>query len=151
MADRISKLKYEKPIRVQAFDPGGTTGFIELLVSFDEPVKILRHDEFKTFTKVNEYMEKSNDTNLIVIYETFHILTMYANPIPLEVIGVIKYLSILKGITLYPQTPDTRHFAGKRYPRETRNIKSHTESALLHSMTYCYFKLGINKFPEFII
>lgn len=145
----ISRLKYEKPLRVQSYDPGGTTGFVEMLFSFDEPVKLLRHDEFNTWTKLDQLMIKDEDTSLIVVYETFHVLTLSANPIPLEVIGVLKYLARQRNIITVPQTPDTRLFAKRRFPMQVKDFNSHTESALLHCLSYAYNKLSINHVPVF--
>lgn len=138
---------------IQAYDPGELTGFCQFRIVDNTPV-LVNSKEFRTWTELDQWIHPDVD---YLIYESFTIRTMAVNPIPLEVIGVIKYLCKKSGINPIPQTPVQRTHADRVFKNQLADIKSlesrgivyeHRGDAIRHALTYMNLKLYIRNLPN---
>lgn len=126
-----------------AFDPGGTTGFAHCKVDRStNTLIVVEHSEFPNWTRLESLLARKKEGH-VVVYETFTNLTTDANLIPVEVIGVLKYLTNKKGIFRFPQKPNERKCIEKIYPAVMQKISSHSGDAVKHAIYFAVFRLGM--------
>lgn len=127
--------------KIIAYDPGGTTGFARIYIDrARERVVIEEIGEFQTWDKFEEHLSNVDD-NTLVVYEDFALISLRVNLIPVEVIGVLRYLCCAKFfVRHYAQMPRERIASEKWYP-ELDKFTSHYGSAVRHGIAFVVGKL----------
>ena len=148
----IIPTNHDKIERIYAFDPGGTTGYC--VISIDRArVRILIEEigEFTTWSRLRELMVwKLNKEKEAVVYEGFRVRTLDANLIPVEVIGVLRYLCCENKIMHFEQMPAERVITEKWFPALVSDFPSHYGSAVRHGIFFCTKHLLKGKLPTLV-
>ena len=130
-------------MRILALDPGDTTGYVDMEHCDDKIVLVHEAGQFGGWQELGRLIRAPIER---VVYEKFAILSANVSPIPLQVIGVLKYVSAERGIITHGQMPNSRLAVLKRYPEiDTGIAKSeypHRRDALLHGLTYLWHHHG---------
>ena len=123
--------------RVYCYDPGGTTGFALLdLDHVKRTITVKELGEFSTWANITTHSEAIKP-NECFLYEDFKLRIITANLIPVEVIGVIRYICGVKGLPMFKQMPHERKVAVEWY-KELNSIDNSTHwfSALSHGIVF---------------
>ena len=127
-----------------AYDPGGHTGFAKCKVHLNESLlEIIEVGEFPIWHNIESQLARRDKDSFVVVYESFHLRMIEANLIPVEVIGVIKFLTDKKSILRYPQKPADRKSIEKIYPDLMNVITSHGADAVKHAVYFAMFTMKI--------
>lgn len=140
----IPNFGYDKIEEFFAYDPGGTTGYAKCKVERQNGVlNIYEVGEFPNWAQFEAHLKGKSSEKFAVIYESFHLISSSAVLIPVEVIGVLKFLTDKKSILRYPQKPSERKVAEKIYPEVFQTVSSHGADAVKHAIVFAVFKLGL--------
>ena len=127
-----------------AYDPGGHTGFAKCSVNQKESLLIIDEvGEFPCWRELESQLARKDKDSFVVVYESFHLRIIEANLVPVEVIGVIKFLTDKKEILRYPQKPADRKSIEKIYPDLMQVVTSHGADAVKHAVYFAMFKLKL--------
>lgn len=147
----IVKLNLDKFDYIYAYDPGGMTGFCKVYIDRARKVlRILEIAEFQTWDKLEEHIHSLNKENTLIVFESFTIRTMAVHLIPVEVIGVLRFLANKHGVLHFTQPPAAQGARGsdkvngnrespiveKWYP-QLKVFSSHHGSATRHAIFFC--------------
>jgi hypothetical protein len=145
---KLGIVDYSQFKTLHCFDPGGTTGYAKLTIEHAQAlVRIDALHEFHAWSKLDEILNEDFDRkNSLVIYENFTTRTLAAHLIPVEVIGVLKYLCGKHQIFNIEQSPQCQgptwvnNVKGapavvRKYP-ELNIFTSHFSSALRHGIYF---------------
>lgn len=109
---RIQLQKSTIPFEVvYVYDPGGTTGYARIRIDYEtETIVIEEVGEFTTWTLLRQHLMEIKTRNLhtdeaCVVYESFTVRQLNVNVLPVEVIGVIKFLCLEYQIHSFAQEP----------------------------------------------
>jgi len=138
------------------YDPGGTTGYARIRLDREgNSITIFEAGEFANYVLAEDHLNKLNKENTIFLYESIVINTRYPTPqevrIPIEMIGVLKYLCTKLKITYFEQDPARRKAAELWYPK-IHSLTSHHGSACRHGIVFAvdYLMPKQPKMPEII-
>lgn len=126
-------------MKILVLDPGNSTGW----VMYNSLTKQTVGGTFKEDFLALEILFAAYEPDL-VIYESFALYPGLAKSMswntfyPCEVIGVIKYLSLVHMIEILDQNPSVKKYAGNVNFKdiEGENITIHTKDAYLHLAYY---------------
>ena len=130
---------------ILVFDPGESTGWVAL----DDKGELMGGTCEKDHRKVGWLIENIRPD--VVVLERFNLYPGMAKSLswnsfyPVEVIGVIKYLCMLKGIKVVEQAPSVKKYAGGFQDdwlkfKGSRGVTEHTKDAYLHLKYYLRHK-----------
>lgn len=138
---------------VLCFDPGVTTGMSvmhnghDILDYTSKPWSVVMGTEFPQWSMVRHFIHRFQPH--IILYETFHCVTLKADFTPLEVIGAIKATAQYCGYNLDKQliarTPHSRMFATRRYG-EPELPSIHARAATNHIVSWLYTEHNVREF-----
>lgn len=134
---------------VIVFDPGETTGYCVLRIDKDaKHIEIVELGEFRDSSQL-VMLFTLDDTiarQLCVLFEGF---TLFANtvvsPVPMEVIGAIRWITKHMNICTFKQPPSERKVAEKIFRADITKYNSHHLDALLHGLSFCISQYNIFK------
>lgn len=139
----------ETKIILICVDPGLATGISVLEYEPGKSdIRILELQTLNLFFNLDRLIDKYRvkGSKVILLYESFHLVSLAANVQALEVIGVVKYLAHTKGLDIHHQVPSTKDVVDKRFSylnlRKGKNVK-HTESAMKHGIMFLAYKYKI--------
>lgn len=123
---------------ILALDPGETTGYVVVTRLDDGQTVVNAGGQFSGWSDMDRII--TNFKIDLILYERFAILSANVSPIPLQVIGVIKYVAHLHKIPIIGQMPNIRKAILKRYPNIADHLTAtvHYRDAFLHVMTYIW-------------
>ena len=136
---------------IHAFDPGGTTGYARIRVRNDT-FALTRIREFPNFQWVETIINSMDPEKECIVCEDFFARQYGACLIPVEVIGVIKFLAVKRGIKVFFQKPYIQNRKDGStpvkgwYPIITK-IGSHAESATAHGVHFAVEMVGRKLWP----
>lgn len=127
-----------------AYDPGGTTGYAKCKVDRQNGIlNIYEVGEFPNWSQLEAHLKGKTPDKFAVVYESFHLISSSAVLVPVEVIGVLRFLTDKKSILRYPQKPTERKSAEKIYPDVFQTVVSHGADAVKHAIVFALFKLEL--------
>lgn len=130
-------------MRIICFDPGDHTGF----VIFNNVTKSLEGGTLLKDNMFNELCDLFKRPFDLVVYESFKLYPGLAKSLswnsfyPVEVIGMIKLLTHMRGLKCIEQAPSVKKYAGPIPLGDIENVKQHviantytehTKDALIH-------------------
>jgi hypothetical protein len=138
------------------YDPGGTTGYARIKVErARNEIHLYEVGEFHLHSRMKEHISKLDNQRSVLLYESIVINTRFPTPqevrLPIEIIGITKFLCCEYGVLHFEQAPAVRNAAESWYPK-LREIYSHLGSATRHGVVFACEKLmpRSDKFPELI-
>jgi len=149
MSEKISLVKpIPKFEVVHAYDPGGTTGYARVRIDYKRgAIDVEQVGMFRTWSLLDDHFKKIDNQRECVVYEEFQLRTVAANLIPVEVIGVLKYLCYnVYRIQNYKQPAYIQNGGKSGTPVEKwypvlKKFSSHPASALKHAVYFSTAKL----------
>jgi len=130
---------------VLAFDPGGTTGFA-LMVPEKKRIVVLKTGEFPDWRMVPDLVNGVGFPKpTAVVYELFNVKRLDVPTIPMETIGVIRYVAELAGLPIKGQPPSMRKSIDAMYGSDIDWARSHAGSAVRHGAVYCIQRWSLGR------
>lgn len=144
-----AKLKYDELI---VYDPGGTTGFARFKIDYiNKIIRVIEIGQFPTWSLLRahvEYIRSRELGSIAVVYESFTVRTLNAVCIPLEIIGIIRFLCLENEIHHFPQQPSDRLISEKWFPNNMPHFPSHSGSAVRHGIFFAVKHLFNSELPK---
>ncbi len=145
-------LKQEIPkfTELIVFDPGGTTGYAKLNCYYEtNSLVVTEIGEFQTWEKVEELIKYAwSRPHVGIVYEGFRLRVISAVLIPVEVIGVIRFLCLKLKVPHFEQLPHERKLVDTWYQSNMAHFPSHYGSAVRHGIFFAVKNLFNNSLPK---
>jgi len=134
---------------IMGFDPGGTNGIVQCVVSEDEPLVVEdgteERDMFRACSMVENFMahmQRTQSTALVIV-ESWKSLSLPSNPdanLACQPIGIIRWLGHDYGVPVRLQPPQERLFITDDVMKKAGywlvGGGGHKRQALKHVLTY---------------
>lgn len=142
--------KFEELI---CLDPGGKTGYARLKIDYvNKAIHVVEIGEFQTWRDLHKLTEyaRACTYSVCVVYEGFQVMTLAANLIPVEVIGVIRYLCLNKDVWHFMQMPHERKVVDRWFASQMKDFPSHYGSAIRHGIFFAVKNLFGSQLPKLV-